>query len=231
MFLVGGTAFSGTTLLALLLNQGDVVCLDEPDFHKPEQGHRGIPVLESLFPDVGFPPRPSRPLEHEEAFDLMRECARAIHPKILGMKTCDTDFVSFAKIFRAAGYPVIGMIRDIRDALVRPLPDWVTEETLNHAFRNVWTNLNLADAWIRYEDLVNRPESSIRAISAALARELVVVRSWDPSDVHPGMLKLERHDLLTCGFISTARVGIWRTSKKTFLARTHETARMMGYAP
>ena len=31
MFLVGGPAFSGTTLLGHLLNQGDLVCLDEPD--------------------------------------------------------------------------------------------------------------------------------------------------------------------------------------------------------
>ena len=47
MFLAGGPAFSGTTLLALLLNQGDLVCLDQPDFHKPEQRHRGIPILQS----------------------------------------------------------------------------------------------------------------------------------------------------------------------------------------
>ena len=32
MFLVGGPAFSGTILLALMLNQGDIVCLGEPDF-------------------------------------------------------------------------------------------------------------------------------------------------------------------------------------------------------
>jgi hypothetical protein len=49
-FLVGGPAFSGTTLLALLLNQPGVVCLDEPDFEKPAQAHRGLPVLQRRFP-------------------------------------------------------------------------------------------------------------------------------------------------------------------------------------
>ena len=58
MFLVGGPAFSGTTLLAHLLNQGDLVCLDEPDFHDPAQSHRGIPLLRTLFPDRSFPDPP-----------------------------------------------------------------------------------------------------------------------------------------------------------------------------
>ena len=58
MFLVGGPAFSGTTLLALLVSRGDLLCLDEPDFHDPKQSHRGIPYLQELFPDRLFPEPP-----------------------------------------------------------------------------------------------------------------------------------------------------------------------------
>ena len=65
MFLIGGPAFSGTTLLSLLLNQGTTVCLDEPDFHNPEQGHRGIPFLQTLFPHKIF-------LDHRTNLGLRR---------------------------------------------------------------------------------------------------------------------------------------------------------------
>ena len=93
MFLVGGPAFSGTTLLAHLLNQGDLVCLDEPDFHDPEQSHRGIPLLRALFPDRSFPDPPGRPLDPEETFRFIERCDRAIPDRRLGVKTCDTVFL------------------------------------------------------------------------------------------------------------------------------------------
>jgi hypothetical protein len=45
------------------------------------------------------------------------------------------------------------------------------------------------------------------------------------------MLKLERHDLLTSGTVSTERVGLWRADPSRFSAESHETARLMGYPP
>ena len=50
MFLIGGPAYCGTTLLTLMLNQDGVTCLNEPDFHNPEQSHNGLPVLQQLYP-------------------------------------------------------------------------------------------------------------------------------------------------------------------------------------
>jgi hypothetical protein len=38
MFLAGGPAFNLTRLLALLLNQGSLVCLDEPNFREVPAG-------------------------------------------------------------------------------------------------------------------------------------------------------------------------------------------------
>jgi len=229
VFLVGGPAFSGTTLLALLLNQGNVVCLDEPDFHNPEQSHRGIPFLQEMFPERIFPERPMNALGFEQAVRLIEDCERAIKPHQLGIKTCDWTFIEYAKVCKTAGHPVIAIVRDIRDALVRRLPDWVTEESLNQQYRVVWQHRELFDVWLRYEDLIANPESSMAKISVSLAYDFAVIKEWDGDGVPTQMLKLDRHDLLKTGTISRSRVGVWRTTAKVFSARSHETAEMMGY--
>jgi hypothetical protein len=149
MFLVGGPAFSGTTLLSLMLNQGSIVCLDEPDFHNPAQSHRGIPFLKTLFPGKAFPDRPYTQFNYSDAVRLIEACERAIHPMVLGIKTCDQIFIDYARIYKANRYPVIAIIRDIRDALVRPLPPWIDEAGLNHAYRLIWNRLDRFDAWFR----------------------------------------------------------------------------------
>jgi hypothetical protein len=230
MFLVGGPAFSGTTLLAHLLNQGDLVCLDEPDFHNPEQSHRGIPLLRSLFPDRSFPDPPGRPLDPDETFRFIELCDRAIPDRRLGVKTCDTVFLGLVPIYRRAGYPVIAIVRDIRDALVRDLPDWVTEEGLVGSYRKVWGKIDSFDVWLRYEDLVADPAAALARISPVLSRSLRAQRKWDPRSVHSQMFKLERHGSLARGRIAQDRVGIWRTAARRFPSETHETAALMGYS-
>lgn len=229
MYLIGGPPFSGTTLLALLLNQGDFVCLDEPDLHDPAQSHRGIPLLQSLFPDAVFPARPDGPLSHADAVTLMEECERAIAPRNLGMKTCEATFVRYARVYNQRGYPVIAMVRDIRDALASDLPDWQSEAILNAGFRTVWENLHLCDLWVRYEDLVTDTAAVMERISGVLACRLLPIESWDASRVHSHMLKLDRHEPLMEGRIVRDRVGVWRDSGKRYSADTQETASMMGY--
>jgi hypothetical protein len=229
VFLIGGPAFSGTTLLALLLNRGGVVCLDEPDFHNPAQSHRGTPFLRELFPDRSFPPAPTRRLSWEEATDLVEECEAAIRPRQLGIKTCDRPFVGHAEVYRRRGYPVVCIVRDIRDALVRDLPDWLTEERLNERYRLIWNRTEIADLVIRYEDLVSDPENVLARVFRALGETSLPRLEWTPEEVHHPMLKLDRHTLLRTGRISSERIGIWRTSGRSFTAETHETARTMGY--
>lgn len=229
MFLVGGPAFSGTTLLSLLLNQGNLVCLDEPDFHNPEQSHRGIPFLQSLFPEKQFPPRPESALSYLEAVELARACEGAIAPRNLGFKTCDQIFVNYGKIFKSQNLPVIAIVRDIRDALVRPLPPWLTESALNRAYRLVWNHLELCDLWFRYEELVADPAPVLARISRLLQQPLDSMASWAPEAVHDPMLKLDRHELLKSGRLSADRVGIWRRSGIALSSDSHETACMMGY--
>jgi hypothetical protein len=228
-FLVGGTAFSGTTLLTLLLDQAGLVCLDEPDFQKFEQRHRCIPVLRRRFPDVAFPPVPERSLDHEEAFDLFRACAAAVSPTRLGFKTCNADFVIFGKLFRDAGFPVVAIVRDIRDVLARPLDYGQTELSLNRKFRFVWENLGIARTWVRYEDLVRDTNRTMAKVLSALGHDAEARAEWTPDAVTGDMLKNERHELLKQGSVSSARVGLWRTSGATFSAETMETVRMMGY--
>src|SRR5262245_60142472 len=104
MFLIGGPAFSGTTLLSLLLNQGTTVCLDEPDFHNPEQSHRGIPFLQTLFPHKIFPEPPDKPLDYADAVRLIETCERTIHPLKLGIKTCDQIFIDYGEVYKARNY-------------------------------------------------------------------------------------------------------------------------------
>ena len=229
MFLVGGPAFSGTTLLALLLNQDHIVCLDEPDFHNPCQSHRGIAFLKSLFPDRDLPDSPQHLLSHREAFDFISRCERLVPAEQLGMKTCDRVFISYSEIYREHGYPVVAIFRDIRDALIRRLPEWVTEASLNRSYREVWTYRKKFDAWIRYEDLVTNPTATIKKISSALRTPLYVKLNWPAENVHFPMLKLDRHELLRSGAISRQRLGIWRSSRRRFSDETFETARAMGY--
>jgi hypothetical protein len=229
MFLVGGPAYSGTTLLTLLLNQADIVCLDEPDFHKVAQSHRSIPYLERLFPGVCFPPRQTRQLSLEEAMEVMAECEAAIAPRELGMKTCGSEFLKFAELYKGAGRPVVAIFRDIRDTLVRPLPPWLDESKLNREYRMVWERRDTFDLWFPYEELVADPAGVMARISPVLGRKLSVKEHWLPSDVHRPMLKSERHEMLTSGSISASRVGIWREAGLTYLAETLETAQLMGY--
>jgi hypothetical protein len=229
MFLVGGPAFSGTTLLSLLLNQGSLVCLDEPDFHNPEQNHRGVPFLKSLFPEKQFPERSVRPLSYAAAVGVIEACERAIHPQRLGIKTCDQVFIRYGEIFKSRGSSVIAIVRDIRDALVRPLPPWINEAQLNQVYRLVWNHLSLYDLWFRYEDLVTEPDRVMQRISTVLNYPLRARLYWDAEAVHDPMLKLDRHDLLKAGRISRDRIGIWKNSGMSFSSDTIRTARMMGY--
>jgi hypothetical protein len=229
VFLVGGPAFSGTTLLSLLMNQGDLVCLDEPDLHDPAQRHRGIPFLQRLFPECKLPDPPERQLTWDEATQLLEECERAIRPRDLGMKTCDGVFLGYAAEYRRRGYPVVCIVRDIRDALVRPLPPWLSEERLNHHYRLVWGHADAFDAVVRYEHLVSDPPGTMRRVGEALGRPLDTVSEWPSDRVHPHMLKAERHQLLRSGSISSDRVGVWRTASRSFSSETHETAALMGY--
>jgi hypothetical protein len=229
MFLVGGPAFSGTTLLALLLNQDELVCLDEPDFHDPAQSHRGIPVLEGLFPDRDFPARPQEPLAYDAAVELIEECERAIHPYDLGVKTCDWPFLAYAEVYERLGHPVVCIVRDIRDALVRPLPEWLTEQGLNERYRMIWARAQAADALVRYEDLVADAAAALGTVSAALGRPLTATLEWPAERVPRQMLKLDRHQLLQGGTISSSRVGVWRSAGRAFSDETHATARLMGY--
>lgn len=231
MFLLGGPAFAGKTLLAHLLNQDPLVCLDEPDFHNPEQSHRGIPVLQELFPARRFPERPAHALTYAEAVDLMQECQARIGPYRLGMKTADWVFLRYAAIYAERGYPVVAIVRDIRDALVEaPLPQWVDgESALNARYRLIWRSLPAFDLWVRYEDLVAHPGDVIQRIGRLLACNLTVRHRWPPDSVPRTMLKLERHDLLRSGRISPARVGVWRTAGRAFSSVTQLTAQMMGY--
>lgn len=139
-FLVGGTAFSGTTLLTLLLNQPGIVCLDEPDFQKPEQHHRGIAVPQRLVPDAALPAPPNRALSFGTG---LRPVPSLCH----------------------RGFPDMARVQDLQ--------------------------LRLCGLWRHLRDI--------------------------------------RDVLMRSGAISSARIGLWRTSGATFSAETTETARMMGY--
>jgi hypothetical protein len=231
MFLLGGTAFSGKTLLAHLLNQGNVVCLDEPDFHDFRQRHRGIPFLSTLFPDKRFPAQPERSLTYGEAVAFIEQCEEVIRPFTLGMKTAGRVFLEYAKIYRESGYPVIAVIRDIRDVLAEAaLPEWIGgEKGMNSAFRSVWSNLDACDLCIRYEDLVMKPDRVFESLSGLLECEIEPAATWSAESVHSVMFKLDRHDMLRDGTISQSRVGIWKSSACEFSSDTRMTAAMMGY--
>jgi hypothetical protein len=229
-FLVGGPAYSGTTLLALLCNQAGMVCLDEPDFEDPAQAHRGVPVLRALYPDAAIPDPPDTALTRDQAFVFMLRCAGAIHPTALGIKTCDRRFVEFADRFRARKLPVVAIVRDIRDALVRPLPEWLTEAHLNAYYRLVWEYREFTSTWIRYESLVLEPEETLRIVADALHYDGTMKTTWDADNVPGAMIKNhERHALLRTGAIARTRIGLGRSSGMEFSPETLETASMMGY--
>ena len=230
MFLLGGSAFSGKTLLAHLLNQGQLVCLDEPDFHNPAQRHRGIPVLQTLFPDLTFPDAPDRALTWEESVEFIARCEEVIRPRRLGMKTSGWDSIEYARVYKSLGYPSLAVVRDIRDVLAEAsLPNWGSEERLNDDFRGIWASRDLYSLLIRYEDLVTNPRSVLRRVSECLSYDLEVVDGWNPDDLHGTMFKLDRHEMLRIGRISSERVGIWRNSGREFSDETRATAAMMGY--
>lgn len=231
MFLLGGTAFSGKTLLAHLLNQGNLVCLDEPDFHDQRQRHRGIPFLATLFPDKTFPAQPEQSLTYREAVAFLEQCEMAIRPSRLGMKTAGLTFLEYAKIYRESGYPVIAVIRDIRDVLAEaPLPEWVGgEQGMNSAFRSMWSNLDACDLCIRYEEFVSSPDRVFERLSELMGCKIEPAVTWSAESVHDVMFKLDRHDMLRDGAISKSRVGSWKNSGCEFSADTRITAAMMGY--
>jgi hypothetical protein len=228
MYRIGGTCYSGTTLLALMLNQGSTVCMDEPDFHDAGQSHRGIPFLQSKFPDRSLPQVPRDSLTYVEAVDLIERCEQAIAPHALGMKTCGFEFLKYLPIYQERGYPVIAIVRDIRDALTR-YSSHVTEESLNAGFRGVWEKRDLYDLWFRYEDFVVAPAAVMTRIGAILSLPLQPIETWNPRAIPQPMLKHDRHHALRKGKIVENRVGIWRRSGKRFSEDTLRTASMMGY--
>ena len=82
---------------------------------------------------------------------------------------------------------------------------------------------------VRYEDLVAAPAGVLQQIGTVLGRPLSARRDWAPGEVSRHMLKLDRHALLKSGSISKERVGIWKSSGRTYSAQTHETAALMGF--
>ncbi len=157
------------------------------------------------------------------------ECEHALGSHELGIKTNDRVFLRYFEVCRARGFPAIVIFRDIRDALVRPLPDWLTESSLNAHYRALWERRAEFNEWLRYEDLIANPELALAKVSAVLKQPLEVKRIWTENDVHFPMLKLDRHNLLKENHLADSRVGIWRTSGKDYSSETIETARMMGY--
>jgi hypothetical protein len=232
MFLLGGTPFSGKTLLAHLLNQGEVACIDEPDFHDIRQSHRGTPVLREMFPGSEIPDHPKRNLTFREGMEYLEKCEQVVRPVSIGMKTAGRVFLEYARIYRESGYPVIAVIRDIRDVLAEaPLPEWIrSEQDLAAAFLNVWSNLDVCDEWFRYEDFVADPDTVLMTISRLIGRELHPVSAWNAASVQHTMFKLERHDMLREGRISRSQTGIWRRTARSFDDDIHAAAEAMGYA-
>ncbi len=232
MFLIGGPAYCGTTLLTLMLNQDGVTCLNEPDFHDPEQSHNGLPALQRIYPDRNLPNRSEEALTWSEAFALMLQCQQLVEPDHLGFKFCNRPFVAFSELFRQAGLPVLAIIRDVRDSLVRPLKPYINGEAgLISQYRLVWSNRDLYSAVIRYEDLVRDPKAMMRQVSKTLKVPLKNRAQWNPQDVPGSMMYPEdRHGALKTGSIQTNRTGIWRTCGKTFTDAAHELAQEMGYS-
>jgi hypothetical protein len=171
-------------------------------------------------------------LTYSEAFVLMKRCEKIIEPNLLGFKFCNQPFVKFARMFHEAGLPVIAIIRDIRDALVRPLLPYINGEAgLARNYQHVWDHRHLFNAIIRYEDLVFDSKATMDTVSETLNFPLVDSSKWGPDEVSPSMLYPEdRHGALKTGSIVTDRVGIWRDCGKHFTPATHRLAADMGYS-
>ena len=186
----------------------------------------------NFTPARDIPERTADALSYAEAFALMQRCERIIEPDHLGFKFCNRPFVEFSRLFRIAGLPVIAIIRDIRDALVRPLLPYINGEAgLAREYQHVWAHRSLYSAVIKYEDLVSESAETIAIVSATLGIALKDRSSWDPDEVSESMLyPQDRHGALKAGAIITDRTGIWRECGKTFSAETHELARNMGYS-
>lgn len=230
-FLIGGPAFSGTTLLTLLLDVDGVVCLDEPDFGKPEQEHRNIPLLRRRFPTLDFPDPARRPLTADEELAAIRTCADVLAPLSFGIKTCGPRFVEMAERFRAAGLRVAAIVRDPRDIMVRPLGFGLEEAGLVGRCRTVWNGRELYDGWVRYEDLVSAPRPTLDLVVDALGLNVVPSLEWDPGTVSGAMLKSARHDALRTGRITDDRVGLWRRQGLLPSEAVQSLAVDMGYPP
>jgi hypothetical protein len=230
-FLIGGPAYSGTTLLTLLLNAGPVTCLDEPDFGKPEQEHRNIPLLRRWFPDASFPDPPGRPLGPDEELAMIRDCAAALAPRILGVKTCGSGFLTMADRFQDAGLRVVGIVRDPRDTLVRDLTSGLGEEGFLAHCNEVWARRDRLDAVVRYEDLVREPEATLAQVVAALGLDIDPAVTWDPRSVPRAMFKGVRHDALAAGRITDERIGVWRQAGRPVSDHAQRVARRLGYDP
>lgn len=230
-FLVGGPAYSGTTLLTVLLDATEgVVCLDEPDFGKPEQVHRNIPLLRRRFPDLRFPDPPGRPLTPAEELRVVRECAEVLAPRAFGIKTCGPAFVALAELFRASGFRVAAVFRDPRDILVRDEPDpTLGTSGLLANCRVVWDARDRLDGWVRYEDLVGSPEATLRRVAELLGLDAAPAATWDPAQLTGAVFKTGRHDALGSGRIRTDRVGLWRHHDRPPSTDAHSLAWAMGY--
>ena len=70
------------------------------------------------------------------------------------------------------------------------------------------------DLWLRYEDLVMNTEEAIYKISKLLFYDFKVLHRWSAQSVHHTMFKLDRHDMLRSGAISSDRVGIWKIPER-----------------
>ena len=228
MFLVGGPAFCGKTLLAHLLTQGRVVCLDEPDFHDPVQRVRGVAMIRERAGDAELPPE--GPITHEGAVAYLEACERVLALRHLGMKTSDWTFVRYAELYAERRCPVIALVRDVRDVLTEgPLPEWVTEDGLVERYQLIWRHRAAFDLCIRYEDLVSNPRAVFSRIAECLSVPLEVPERWPAATVSPLMMKLPKHEMLKRGEILRTQVGLWRSAPRRFSSAVRSTAAMMGY--
>lgn len=231
MFLVGGAAYSGTTLLAVLLNQPGVTCLNEPDFHDPAQNHNGLPVLKAQYPGIALPSPEDRVLDIDEAVALMSRCQALIAPDRLSAKFCNRTFLDYARVFHRLGLPVVAIVRDVRDALVRPLLPYVGGEAgLVARYREIWAERHRFDAVIRYEDLVADPAAAMARVGEVVGCTLATREQWSAEEISEAMMYPRyRHYLLQSGRVSDARVGVWRRSGRPVSDAAQALATEMGY--
>jgi hypothetical protein len=94
----------------------------------------------------------------------------------------------------------------------------------------VWGARRLYDDWVRYEDLVADPNTTLGRVVDALGLDQVPPIEWDPGEVPGAMFKSERHQALAHGRITEDRVGLWRRHDPRPSAAAHALAREMGYS-